>query len=186
MRKLMIFSLLATSLLAKSYLSSPIAVPKNRIFNLDVEKCSTHCLSKLLKSEQIFSFVSHMDDQSIDAKLKENMMIYASYFNLDRVTYETHFRVALLIPNKIIGKYAVSTNNAVFAYLLAKNRSFDLQTYYIDDESQETIDEALEKIMDDGFSYAIAPLTLKGATAVAKHGPSLLVYFPTIHKHDIP
>lgn len=172
-------------LVAKSYLSSSISVPKIHVMNNEIQPCTASCLAALLDDGQIFSFLAQSNDHNVDYELREARMIYAFYFNLERITYDSVFRVAMLIPDKVIGNYATSTGNAVFAYLMAKNRSFELQTYYIDDEKSITISSALDKIKEDGFSYVIAPLTLDGATEVANINPDINIYFPTIHKSDI-
>ena len=185
MRKLTLFFFLTSLALGKSYLSSNIATPKNYIMNVEVEICNDSCLSKFISQDQIFSFLAYSHDQMIDTKLKEAKMIYASYFNLEQASNDTTFRVAMLIPDKVIGNYAVSTGNAVFSYLLAKNESFELQTYPLADEDEDTIADALDKIKEDGFSYVIAPVTLKGAKAIALAEPSINVYFPTIHRDDL-
>jgi len=185
MRKLILLTLLASFAFAKSYLSSNIATPKNYIMNVEVELCNDSCLSKLLKKDQIFSFLANSHDQMVDTNLKEAKMIYASYFNLEQASNDSAFRVAMLIPDKVIGNYAVSTNNAVFSYLLAKNESFELQTYHLENENDDTIADTLAQIKEDGFSYVIAPVTLKGAKAIALTNPTINIYFPTIHRDDL-
>lgn len=153
--------------------------------NVEVNPCPVPCLKKMIADGEIFSFLSYAKESSVDYELKESLMIYSAYFNIERIEYESIFKVALLIPNKIIGNYAVSTNNAVFAYLMAKNRNFDLKVYYIADENNQTLSDTLSQIKEDGFSYVIAPLTLSGATKVAALKPDINIYFPTIHKSDI-
>ena len=181
---LLLLTLLSAAF-AKSYLASHISTPKNYIMNVEVKPCTSPCLNKLLKEGYIFSFLAHANSETVDYAQRESLMIYASYFNIERIEYESIFKVALLVPQKIIGNYAVSTNNAVFAYLMAKNRSFDLKVYYIEDENNKTLSQALNQIKEDGFSYVIAPLTLKGGMRVSKLKPDLNIYFPTIHKSDL-
>ena len=185
MKILSILLMLISVSTAKSYLSSNIATPKNYIMSLDVEICDDGCLSKLLKEDQIFSFLANSGDHIVGSELKEARMIYATFFNLEQTMSDSDFRVAMLIPDKVIGNYAVSTSNAVFSYLLAKNESFELQTYHLSDEDNDTVAEALLQIKNDGFSYVIAPVTLKGAKAIALAEPAMNVYLPTIHKSDL-
>ncbi|OHD98959.1 MAG: hypothetical protein A3K14_08190 [Sulfurimonas sp. RIFCSPLOWO2_12_FULL_36_74] len=93
-------------------------------------------------------------------------------------------RIALLLPHNTIGRYAASTANASFAYLVSKNRPFELKSYKIEDESYEEILKTLNKIQADGFSYVIAPLTQTGEKIVSKINPQINIYFPTINKKD--
>ncbi len=185
MKILSVFVLILTFCSAKSYLSSNIATPKNHIMNVDVEVCDDACLNKMLKQDQIFSFLANSGDHMVDSKLKEAKMIYAAYFNLEQTMSDSDFKVAMLIPDKVIGNYAVTTSNAVFSYLLAKNESFELQTYHLSDENNDTVADALAEIKNDGISYVIAPVTLKGAQAIALAEPTINVYLPTIHKSDL-
>ena len=104
--------------------------------------------------------------------------------NYDLASSNKEVKIALLLPYKKIGKYASTTTNAVFAYLTTKSSSFDLKSYKIDSESKANIQEALEKIQSDGFSYVIAPLTQEGADAVAEINPGINIYFPTINKEN--
>ncbi|WP_294967050.1 hypothetical protein, partial [Sulfurimonas sp.] len=72
-----------------------------------------------------------------------------------------------------------------FAYLIAKNHSFELKSYKIESESIENIKIALEEISKDGFNHVIAPLTQKGANAIGEIDPDMNIFFPTINKKDI-
>lgn len=93
-------------------------------------------------------------------------------------------KIAMLLPYQKIGRYASSTTNASFAYLISKNRPFELKIYKIENESLEEISKALKKIKDDNFCYVVAPLTQEGADIVAKINPDITVYFPAINKKD--
>ena len=105
-----------------------------------------------------------------------------SQTSYDVLTLKKEVKIALLLPYKKIGKYASTTTNAVFAYLTTKSSAFELKSYKIESESKKDIQEALDKIQNDGFSYVIAPLTQEGADAVSEINPSINIYFPTIHK----
>lgn len=96
----------------------------------------------------------------------------------------TKLRIALLLPYKKIARYAASTTNASFAYLMTKNYPFELKSYTIEDETYEEISKALKKIQNDGFNYIVAPLTQTGGDVVSKIDPQVNIYFPTINKKD--
>ncbi|MDD5156847.1 hypothetical protein [Sulfurimonas sp.] len=93
-------------------------------------------------------------------------------------------KIAMLLPYKKIGRYASSTTNASLAYLVSKNRPFELKVYKIENESFEEISKAFKKIKDDDFCYVVATLTQEGADVVAKVNPDITVYFPAINKKD--
>lgn len=109
---------------------------------------------------------------------------YSPDLNDKQTTTGKKLRIALLLPYNTIGRYASSTTNAAFAYLMSKNRPFELKSYKIEDESYEEILKALNKIQTDGFSYVIAPLTQTGEKIVSRINPQINIYFPTINKKD--
>ena len=172
-------------LFAQSYLTSSIPLPKTYILNLDPYPCDEACLRELLENEQIFSFLAHAQDRLEDPELNDARLIHISLFNLGAVRQDNKLRIALLLPHRIIGRYAFSTTNAVFAYMLTKNRAFEIKSYQIENEEPEELAKTLEAIKNDAYYYMIAPVTKDGATAIAQIHPDLNIYFPTINKNDI-
>ncbi|MEJ2467667.1 MAG: hypothetical protein P8Y51_01110, partial [Campylobacterales bacterium] len=117
--------------------------------------------------------------------LNEQRLIYVSLFNLDSGAVGKGVRFALLLPERVIGRYAASTTNSVLAYLLGKNRDFELKTFQIGDESPDAIRDGLAAISREHFNYAIAPLTKRGAETVAQLRPQCNVFFPTVNAADL-
>lgn len=125
------------------------------------------------------------DVQNLDPTLPESTNVeYPSALEAKPAASDGKLRIALLIPYSKIGRYATSTTNASFAYLMSKNRPFELKSYKIEDESYDEIFKTLKKIQADGFSYIIAPLTQSGEKIVSKINPQINIYFPTINKKD--
>jgi len=91
-------------------------------------------------------------------------------------------KIAMILPEKRIGRYAHSTSTAVFAYFLTREHPGALKTFSIEDEHEETMEAVLKQISDEGFAYVIAPVTLEGAEAIVKAEPELSVYIPTVNK----
>jgi hypothetical protein len=169
---------------AKSYLISNIPLPKTYIQNLDPYPCNEECLQELLDNEMVLSFMAHADKQLDDSLQDEIRMMSISILNLGSQV-SNKLKIALLLPYKKIGRYAASTTNASFAYLLTRNQYFDLKTYNIESESAYEIKNAIMKIRDDGFGYIIAPFTTDGAETLISLRPDQNIYFPTINKHDV-
>lgn len=171
-------------LFSKSFLVSDITLPKTDVQNLDPYPCDEECLQEHLENGYIFSFLAHarkkLEDDVLEARREEYMAI----FNVKKVFTESKLRIALLLPYKKIARYAASTTNASFAYLMSKNRPFELKSYKIEDESYDDIKEALQKIQNDGFSYVIAPMTQEGEEIVSRIDPEINIFFPTINKKD--
>lgn len=129
------------------------------------------------------SEVQNMDPVQ-EKLLEKTAPEYSSVSNSKPAATGNKLRIALLLPHNTIGRYAASTTNASFAYLVSKNRPFELKSYKIEDESYEEILKTLNKIQADGFSYVIAPLTQTGEKIVSKINPQINIYFPTINKKD--
>ncbi|WP_373070736.1 hypothetical protein [Sulfurimonas sp.] len=179
----LIITFLSVILNAQSYLISNIPLPKTYIQNLDPYPCNEDCLQELLDNDMILSFLAHAQTKLDDPAQDEVRMMSISILNLGSQVSD-RLKIALLLPHKKIGRYAASTTNASFAYLIARNQNFDLKTYNIDNESKEDIQEALTQIQKDGFGYIIAPFTKEGAETLISLRPYENVYFPTIHKKD--
>lgn len=172
-------------LYSQSFLISNIPLPKTYIQNLDPDPCNEICMQKFLDEGKIFSFMSHTEGKLENFVHETERIKNISLFNLDFAIAGDDLRIAMLLPYKKIGKYAPSTMNAAFAYLITKNYPFELKSYKIDSEEKDKIAIALQKIQEDGFNYVIAPLTQKGADNVVLLDPKINIYFPTINKSDI-
>ena len=186
MKRLLLMLILGVSaLLAQSSVVSSIPLPKTYVLNLDPYACDTACLEELIAHEQVFSFLSQMPEPVEDPALNEERLIYVSLFNLDSGEQGGGVRIALLLPERVIGRYAVTTTNSVMAFLLGKNRNFELKTFQTGDESPAALEKGLDEIDHEGFHYVIAPLTKQGALTVAGLQPQANVYFPTVNAGDV-
>ncbi|MDF1875777.1 hypothetical protein JHD48_08515 [Sulfurimonas sp. SAG-AH-194-I05] len=183
-KMLFILFVLPLAAFAQSFLISNIPVPKTYIQNLDPYACDEWCMQNYINNEMIFSFLAHAQSKLDNEEQDEMRMMYISILNLGSTINSDKIKIALLLPYKRIGKYASSTTNAAFAYLITKNKSFELKSYKIENENIDAIKKALTNIKNDGFSHVIAPLTKKGAFSVAQINPSINIFFPTINKKN--
>lgn len=184
MKKIFIL-LLPAFLLAQSFMLSNIPLPKTYIEDLDPYQCDEICMQDYLDNGKIFSFLAHAYKKLENNTQNEARVMLISIFNLGSFSNGAIIRVALLLPYKKIGKYAASTTNATFAYMMTKSHPFVLKSYKIEDESVEEIQKAFMEIQKDGFNYVIAPLTHTGTENIIKINPNLTIYFPTINKKDV-
>lgn len=184
-KRLLITLLLPMSIFAQSFLISTIPLPKTYIQNLDPYTCDEECLEEYLDKEMIFSFLAHSESKLSNQLLEDARVMNSSILNVGSNIINAKIRVAMLLPYKKIGKYASSTTNAVFAYLITKNNSFELKSYKIDSEDSFDIQNGLTQIQNDGFNYVIAPMTAEGANNLVNLNPSMNIYFPTVNKKDL-
>lgn len=183
--KKLLFLLLPCVIFAQSFILSNIPLPKIYVQDLDPYTCNNACMKELLDNGQIFSFLSHANKKLTDKDLEEARIINMTVLNIGAANTGAKLKIALLLPYNKIGKYASTTTNATFAYLMTKSNPFMLKSYKIEKEDISDLQQALDKIESDGFTYVIAPLTAKGVNNVIKLNPNINIYFPTINKKDV-
>lgn len=94
-------------------------------------------------------------------------------------------KIALLVSQSVVGRYAQSTYNVTLATLISTSYPFELVRYDINNESEESINAALISIQKDNIDAIMAPLTLNGAKNIIKIDNRLTTFIPTVHKRDI-
>ena len=97
----------------------------------------------------------------------------------------TIIKIAVLVPQKTIKKYAITSVNSVIAYLLYKNYYFDLNVFNTGDEREDSIAKALSDIKAGGYHYIIAPVTADGAQIIANNVQDTLVFIPTLNRSNV-
>lgn len=185
MKYIFLLSLGFIFLHAQSFLVSSIPLPKTYVLNTDENECNNECLYQLIEEERFFSFLAYAKDKIDDPILNDVLLIKTSLFNVERMRQYTELKIAMLLPYRVIGRYAYSTTNAAFAYYLTKNRTFELKTYHAESENLEELEKVLRQIEEDDFHYVIAPLTKVGAHNVASLDLNMHIFFPTINKDDM-
>ena len=183
--KKLLFLLLPVMVFAESFILSNIPLPKTYVQDLDPYQCNNACRAQLLDKGMIFSFLAHANRKLKDKEQNEARVLLISILNLGAFHSSNELNIALLLPYKKIGKYAASTTNASFAYLMTKSHSFKLKSYKVDSENIEDLEAALSQMREDGFEYIIAPLTKTGANNIIEIDPAMHIYFPTINKRDV-
>ena len=170
---------------AKSDKISHIPLTKSIFINTDGFTCNAECMKRLLDEGKIFSFMAHYNG-SLD-ELNYMRSEFAYYQRVFRVFEDEEYsiRVAMLIPQKSIRRYALTTVNSVLAYLLSKQHDFEVKVFNSHDESEESILRELENIKKENFRYVIAPLTKKGAKVILENEDNLVIYIPTINKETL-
>ena len=94
-------------------------------------------------------------------------------------------KIAIIFPSKIIGRYATSTTDALFAYMLTKKRAFEIKTFDIQTQEKDVLAKTLLNIEKQGFNYVIAVLTKDGVDKVISLNPQINIFIPTINKSEV-
>ncbi len=105
--------------------------------------------------------------------------------NVVTMPYIDRIKIALLVPQKVIGRYASSVSNSIISYLLFRDIDFQFEVFDSKTEDDLAILEKLENIKQKGYQLVIAPVTEKGANVIVANERNLLVYIPTINKKDM-
>lgn len=185
MRKLIGLILLYTLVNAQIQLLSPIPLPSNVIVDLDVEEYSQEELEKLLQEGQIFTFLAKSKDIN-DTELASIRESYMTLFNITQKIYSSEtFKVAFIVPYKIIGKYSYTTSNSVLAYLLNRKVPFKMELFPVEDESNSTMQMALDSLSGSTYDLVVAPVTLKGAEYICNQNLNTEIYIPTLHRNRV-
>lgn len=93
------------------------------------------------------------------------------------------FRVAVIYPSKIIGKYANNSINTITGYLLFKNEKFEIETFDTVTEDIFSIQEGFQTLKDKGYTKIIALFTTNGYSQMSNLSfDDEQIYFPLINK----
>lgn len=187
--------ILGLNLYAKSDKLSPISLPSNVFINLSPNTCDKTCMKKLLSEEKFFSFISLYSKDLDDKVIEQNYQKFSSLFSIlppnfeiiDNFSQESgQVRLAILLPQKSIHRYAMTTVNSIIAYLMARNSAFDIEVFNSIDETPSSLQFALSEIKQKNYQVIIAPVTPIGASFLAQNGNDFLIFIPTIHYSSAP
>ncbi len=185
MRKLLVTLLLYTGLTAQIQLMSPIPLPSTVIIDLDPSEYDESELYELLQEGEIFTFLAKSKGVQ-NPELASVRQRYMTLFNATHKIYSSAaFKVAFVVPYRVIGKYASSTSNTALAYLLNRKIPFELKLFPVADEENATLNDALAAVSEGSFDLIVAPVTMKGARYLCKQAIDTDLYIPTLHRNRI-
>lgn len=187
MQKLLFIVIFLTNLaVAKEHIISPLPVPEQEVMDVDISKCSKSCLNKLYENEQFFSFVSHYR-YTKDKSLNEKYKIIAEELGIDVLTplfnFNESLRVALMIPQKNVGRYSVTSADAILSYLIAHGDNFSFKVFDTQTEEINNLVESYNKINEEGFDIVVGILTPQGlGNLVQNTNITTPIFIPTINE----
>ncbi len=185
MKKLLFIAFIASLLFSKSQIMSQIPPAQNIFINLETKECDRDCLNTLLENGKIFSFLEVYKSHSQYDDIQSAYEKFSKVFNTQKQE-EINIKIAMLVPQRTIRRYAISTVNAVLSYLIYRKYNFELKIYNSNNESFESITQELNKIKKDGYRFVIAPLTETGAKIVMQNAVGLTIYIPTVNASKVP
>ncbi|WP_143000231.1 MULTISPECIES: hypothetical protein [unclassified Helicobacter] len=174
---------------AKSSIISPLPLPTQKILDIDDKQCNESCLKKLYNQGLIFSFLAKFNQTTNDKKLLGYYADALAQLNgaIGREPSDSsHFKLALIIPKQLVGRYSVSVANTILAYLIARGIDFELEVFDCVDESVANLESSYNQVIQKNFDFVIAMLSHQGVQNLISYGNVLYpTYIPTINKERI-
>ena len=96
------------------------------------------------------------------------------------------FKVAIIFPSKVVGKYANNTINTILGYLLYKDIKFQIETFDSQNQEYENIKNSFAQLKEKGYKKVIALYTKDALPTLLglEETKETLVYFPLINKNE--
>ncbi|ALF47435.1 hypothetical protein [Campylobacter concisus] len=192
MRKILLFLAIFSTIFAsqdeinfesnitKNQSLSSIPPAKITYINLEPEFCDNACLNELIKSDLLASFMARFEP----AKIDDNALLelYISLGGEAILKVNKSGKIAVIIPQKIIKSYANVVSNAVLSYVLKQDADIEIKFINSNDESPQSLTNAMQTARAQGFNYFIAALTSNGANIMNSLVLSNeLIYIPSVH-----
>ena len=196
MRKILLFLAIFSTIFAsqdeinfesnitKNQSLSSIPPAKITYINLEPEFCDNACLNELIKADLLASFMARFEP----AKIDDNALLelYISLGGEAILKVNKSSKIAVIIPQKIIKSYANVVSNAVLSYVLKQDADIEIKFINSNDESPQSLTNAMQTARAQGFNYFIAALTSNGANIINSLVLSNeLIYIPSVHSSFI-
>ena len=98
---------------------------------------------------------------------------------------KANLKIAFVYPSSLVSKYAKNSINTVAAYLTFLNANYDLVVIDSQNESADSINNAFNKVKEEGITKVIAlytPNAINNLNTMALN--DIMVYLPLIEKKD--
>lgn len=108
------------------------------------------------------------------------------YTDYNKIIDNEDFKVAIVFPSKVVGKYGNTTINSVIGYLLFQNKKFEIESFDSEDESIDNIYNTLNEVKNKGYKKVIALFTKNSLSTINNISSisNMEVYFPLISKSE--
>lgn len=196
MRKILLFLAIFSTIFAsqdeinfesnvtKNQSLSSIPPAKITYINLEPEFCDNACLNELIKADLLASFMARFEPTKIDDNAL--LELYISLGGEAILKVNKSGKIAVIIPQKIIKSYANVVSNAVLSYVLKQDADIEIKFINSNDESPQSLTNAMQTARAQGFNYFIAALTSNGANIINSLVlPNELIYIPSVHSSFI-
>lgn len=171
---------------AKEYIMSPLPAPEQEVLNTEVKKCSKSCLNKLYENGQIFSFAAlyhYAKDKTLLEKYQNvvadiGISALIPLFDSNKV-----LRVALMVPQKNVGRYSATSADAILSYLIVHGDNFSFKVFDSRDEEVKNIVSTYNQIQNEKYDLIVSILTPRGLENLLQNANiTTPLFVPTINE----
>ena len=191
-----LFLILIFPCLAQEEKLSPIPSPKQEVVNLSSEDCDVACMRYLVKEERYFSLIALYPSNAYRAfnkHFREALKLYVDYgelkyasLNIPNVIRNERLKIALMMPQKSIGRYSSTSADSIISYLMARDIDFEFKAFDTKDESIENLKSTYLSIQDQNYDYIIAILTANGLGNLLENTDiDTPIFVPTVNKNQV-
>lgn len=171
---------------AKDHIMSPLPAPEQEVVDIEIKKCSKSCLNKLYENGQFFSFAALYRDVKDKALLEKYQNVVADIGIASLIPLfdsSEGLRIALMVPQKNIGRYSSTSSDAILAYLIAHGDNFSFKVFDSRDEEVKNIVSTYNKIQNEEYDLVISILTPKGLENLLQNANiTTPLFIPTINE----
>jgi len=119
------------------------------------------------------------DEILIDSEEMQTQESEEYLLKIEPEKYPPVYKISFILPKKI-GKYRETTVNAVIAYLIRREKSFDVKTYTLYENDFYKVESLLTKIENSDTDLIVAPVTKNIADRICSLYVKKIIYIPTI------
>ncbi len=175
-----------SNIFAKEQIISPLPTPTQEIVDTSIKKCSKSCLNNLFETGQYFSFIalySGTKDKALREKFQAASSILDSIILPPLTDSKNGVRIALMMPQKDIGRYSMTSVDSILTYLIARGGNFEFKVFDSQNEEIENLITQYNKAQEENYDYVIAILTSKGLTNLLENIEiTTPLFIPTINQ----
>lgn len=193
MKNLFLLFLFCLSLSAKSFIVSPLPLPRQEVLDIDFSECDEKCLEVLYAEGKLFSFVAKFNplikNPDLRSKLTEvltNLDLFMKENFFEKIQDVKKIKIALMIPREVIGRYSATGINTILAYLTSRNASFLFEVFDSKNEEAQNLHQTYEEIKQKKFDCIVTLLTIDGIKNLIESTTiAIPTYVPTVNKNQL-
>lgn len=130
--------------------------------------------------------LANIKKQDLITESKDEEITASGKIDGVKIDSQSGIKVALLIPQKGIGRYSTTSADSILLYLATRAENFEFKAFDSNDEDTTHLVNAYNRAKEENFNVIIAILTPKGATNLIKNTEiTTPLFIPTINRKQV-